>query len=206
MVTMVRETTLCYTVPRLGVNLMARLYQPWKRWILFHKPTPLSHHACSEQLNGAWSLVCSWQRSCPHRAFIRCTCASSSSWKIACAPDYSCEKWMATDRPTSIWGPPCLSHGRHSKGPPSAPGAGTTACCPGSRDTSATAGLKTAPARNASSSSSASGSWPHRWRSAGSRPTRVWRASSRSRWELCPASPCPEPARGTRGHRHGQTR
>lgn len=120
------------------------------------------------------------------------------------------ERWTATARRTSTWGLRCLSRGPRCRGPPSARGAATTACCRGSKATSATAASRTARARSASSSSSASASWRRRWRCAGSRPTRVWRASSRSRSECCPPWASPpaaleeaEAERGTRGPRPG---
>lgn len=113
-------------------------------------------------------------------------------------------EWMATGPRTCTWGLRCPNLGPRSRGPPSARGAGTTACCRGSKVTSATAASRTAPARNASSSSSGSASWRRRWRCAGSRPTKVWRASSRSLSECCPALAYLGPLMETKETRRGQ--
>lgn len=154
--------------------------QPRERWILHYKPTPLILLlSCVWQLHPAPSL--GPQHSRPASPLRRCNLRVLDN-----TPRLT--EWTATGPPTCTWGLRCRSRGPLCRGPPSARGAGTTACCLGSKVTSATAASRTAPARSASSSSSGSASWRRRWRSAGSRPTRVWRASSRSHSECCPAS------------------
>ena len=69
-----------------------------------------------------------------------------------------------------------------SSGHPSARAAATTAWCPRSKATSATAASATACVPSARWSPSASGSWRHRWRYAGSRPERSLR------WGTSPCS------------------
>lgn len=170
------------------------LCQPEERWNPYDKPTPLPPLLSSEPVQIQPPLG-------PHHSF----CVSPLTHLGVLGNALHLLEWMATDPRIFTWVRRCLSPGPLSRGPPSVLGAGTTACCPGSKVTSGTAGSRTAPVRNASSSSSGSASWRRRWRCAGSRPTRVWRASSRSRSGSCPGSAWPQVVRGTREPRRGQT-